>query len=76
MKKQEFHIYYLGSSDSNNLCYKIVKTYANRFCINEEDQSEIMGGVNQCTLEQNYFLLDRTGRILTRSEAQFGYYAN
>ena len=54
MKKQKFYIFYSESenSDSINFFYKLVKTYANRFCINEDDQSEIMGGVKQRTEHQ------------------------
>ena len=54
MKKQEFYIFYSESEDSNstNFYYKLVKTYANRFCINEDDQSEIMVGVKQRTEHQ------------------------
>ena len=51
MRNQEFYIFYSESKDSDitKLCHKLVKTYVNPFCIDEEDQSEIMGGVKHGT---------------------------
>ena len=40
MKKQEFYIFY---SEKDEIHLKLVKAYANRFCIDEDDQSEVMG---------------------------------
>ena len=44
MRKQEFYIFY-PKDEKDQLPFKLVKTYTNRFCIDEEDQSEIMGRV-------------------------------
>ena len=44
MKKQEFYIFY-SEDEKEQVPFKLVKTYANRFSIDEEDQSEVMGRV-------------------------------
>ena len=44
MKKHEFYIFY-SEDVEEKVHFKLVKTYANSFCIDEEDQSEIMGRV-------------------------------
>ena len=40
MKKQQFYIFY---SEKDEIHLKLVKAYTNRFCIDEDDQSEVMG---------------------------------
>ena len=42
MKKQELCIFYIAD-EKDELEFKLAKTYTNRFCIDEEDQSEIYG---------------------------------
>ena len=42
MKKQEFYIFY-SKNEEDNLEIRLVKTFTNWFCINEDDESEIMG---------------------------------
>ena len=44
MKKHEFYIFY-SEDEKEQVPFKLVKTYINRFCIDEEDQSEIIGRV-------------------------------
>ena len=43
MKKQHFYIIYAetdDSADKDSLQFKLVKSYINKFCINETNQSE------------------------------------
>ena len=42
MKKQEFYIFY-SKNEVDKVEFRLVKTFTNWFCINEDDQSEIMG---------------------------------
>ena len=41
MKNQHFYIFYSEIED-NDLPFKLMKAYMNGFCINEEDQSEVI----------------------------------
>ena len=41
MKKQHFYIFY-SENDENEIPVKLVKTYMNNFCIDEEYQSEVI----------------------------------
>ena len=42
MKNQEFYIFY-SENEKDQIHFKLVKTYTNRFSIDEDDQSEVMG---------------------------------
>ena len=42
MKNQNFYIFY-SENEKDQIHLKLVKTYTNRFCIDEDDQSEVMG---------------------------------
>ena len=57
MKKQHFYIFYSEnekSAETEDVQFKLVKSYMNYFCINEDDQAEVIE-VHQLKEIRKYF---------------------
>ena len=57
MKKQHFYIFYSEnekSAETEDVQFKLVKSYMNYFCINEDDQAEVIE-VHQLKEIRNFF---------------------
>ena len=54
MKNQHFYIFY---SEKNEIYLKLVRAYTNRFCIDENDQSEVIGFQPLTEMSETNFVL-------------------